>query len=131
MKIHTYFEVERKAEVKFEPKYEPNPEGKVSDILRNTTRLQFLSMNNLFSEADSQPKEELRRGVLQPRVNHHTCAQALGASRALHIPQTSLQPIPTLNGMLFITMTTAPPSLWYIHPPTHLTWLKGLKRSQL
>ena len=27
---------------------------------------------------------------MQPRVNHHTCAQALGASRALHIPQASL-----------------------------------------
>ena len=59
---YKFRKVERKAEVKFEPKYKPNSEDKVSDILRNTTRLQFLSMHNLFSEANSQPKERAEKG---------------------------------------------------------------------
>ena len=62
MKIHTNFEKSNEIEVKFEPKYKPNSEDKVSDILRNTTRLQFLSMHNLFSEANSQPKERAEKG---------------------------------------------------------------------
>ena len=59
---YKFRKVERKAEMKFEPKYKPNSEGKVSDILRNTTRLQFLSMHNLFSKANSQPKERAEKG---------------------------------------------------------------------
>lgn len=59
---YKFRKVERKAEMKFEPKYKPNSEGKVSDILRNTTWLQFLSMHNLFSEANSQPKERAEKG---------------------------------------------------------------------
>ena len=53
---------------------------------------------------------EVERNVIFLR-KHHKRARGLGATRALHIPGASLGTNPTLNGMRYVTMTTAPPCL--------------------